>query len=171
MGGYMAFGLLRVARQRVRAVVLSGSRAAADNETARAARMAMAEEVRASGVETIVETMTARLLCPRCREEVHIADPLRGRIRRWTPEGVVAALAMIGGRPDSTGLLASITVPALVIGGTGDAMVSLEETRALAQAIPGAVVRVLEGTGHLPNIEQPQRVSALLAEFLSSTAR
>ena len=111
MGGYMIFALLRAARDRVRLVVLAGTRAAADNDAARAARMEMAEQVRNAGTEAIVETMTDRLLCPRCRGEVHIADPVRGRIRRCSAEGVVSAIDAVAGRPDSTPMLRDIRVP------------------------------------------------------------
>ncbi len=172
MGGYMAFALLRAATERVRAVVLSGTRAAADSDAARAARMEMAAQVRAGGVEAIVETMTERLLCPRCRAEVHIADPVRGRIRRCSADGVIAAIEAIAGRPDSTPMLGDIHAPTLVVCGTADVIVPIEESRAMAAAIPGARLHQFEGTAHLANLEQPMAFSALLGDFLDdATAR
>jgi 3-oxoadipate enol-lactonase len=169
MGGYMAFALLRAAAGRVRALVLCGTRAAADGDAALAARREMAEQVRASGVEPIVEPMTERLLCPRCREEVHIADPVRGRIRRCSAEGLVVAIEAIAGRPDSTPMLSAIHAPTLVVCGSADVIVPLEESRAMAAAIPGARVHELEGTAHLPNLEQPMVFTALLGDFLDAT--
>ncbi len=44
--------------------------------------------------------------------------------------------------------LASITVPTLVLHGTGDHVLSLEHGRALAAAIPGAELVVVDGMGH-----------------------
>ena len=172
MGGYMAFALLRAARDRVRAVALVGTRAAADSDNARVARMEMADQVRGGGVEAIVETMTARLLCPGCRDEVHIADPVRGRIRRCSAEGVVAAIEAIAARPDSTAGLPDIRVPTLVACGTADVIVPIEELRAMAAAISRAQLHEFEGSAHLPNLEQPGTFSALLGSFLDdATAR
>jgi 3-oxoadipate enol-lactonase len=172
MGGYIAFALLRAAPHRVRALVLTGTRAAADSDAARAARLEMAEQVRSDGTEAIVETMTERLLCPRCRVEVHIADPVRGRIRRCSTDGVIAAIEAIVGRPDSTPMLRDIHVPTLVVCGTADVIVPIEESRAMADAIPGSRLQELEGTAHLGNLEQPMAFSALLGDFLDdSTAR
>jgi pimeloyl-ACP methyl ester carboxylesterase len=168
MGGYMAFALLRAARPRVDAVVLTNTRAAADDEAARAGRAAMAEQVRAGGVEAIVEPMTKRLLCQRCGEEVHIADPVRGRIRRCTADGVTGALHAIAERPDSTPMLAGIDAPTLVVCGTADAIVPLEESRAMARAIPHAMLEEFEGAGHLANLEQPARYSAVVGAFLDA---
>jgi pimeloyl-ACP methyl ester carboxylesterase len=41
-----------------------------------------------------------------------------------------------------------------------------EQARFLA-ALPGARLKVYEGTGHCPNWEQPERVAADIKEFLS----
>lgn len=168
MGGYMCFSLLRQARSRVSAIALVNTRSAADGAEAREARAAQAAEVREHGVEAIVESMTGRLLCARCREEAHISDPVRGRIRRCTGSGVLATISAIAGRPDSTPLLATIDVPTLVVCGTADVIVPIDESRAMAAAIPGAVVEEFEGAAHLANLEQPARFSALLGDFLDA---
>ena len=168
MGGYMAFALLRAAPERVRAVVLTNTRAAADGAEARAARSAMADQIRAGGVEAIVEPMTQRLLCAACREEPHIADPVRGRIRRCTDAGVIAVLEAIASRPDSTPMLAGIRVPVMVAYGSADAIVPADEARAMAAAIPGAQSLEVEGHGHLLNLEQPQTYTAAVGHFLDS---
>lgn len=171
MGGYIAFALLRAAPARVRAVVLTNTRSAADGEAARDARQTMAGQVREGGVEAIVEPMTQRLLCSRCIEEAHIADPVRGRIRRCTTAGVIAALEAIASRPDSTPMLPDIKVPTLVACGTEDVIVPLAESRAMAAAIPGVELHEFEGAAHLANLEQPMAYSALLGRFLDEAVR
>jgi 3-oxoadipate enol-lactonase len=168
MGGYAAFALLRAARERVRAVMLAGTRASADSEAMRAARATVAEQVRADGVEAIVEPMTQNLLCARCREEVHIADPVRGRIRRWSADGVLAVLQVLAERPDSTAMLEDIDVPTLVVCGSDDVIVPIDVSRALASAIPHAELAEFAGAGHLVNLEQPQAFSRTLGDFLDA---
>jgi 3-oxoadipate enol-lactonase len=170
MGGYMCFALLRQARARVRSLVLTNTRAAADGDASRTARAQMAQEVQAGGVEAIVEPMTERLLCSWCRDEVHIADPVRGRIRRCTPGGVIASLEAITDRPDSTTMLPGVDLPTLVVCGTADVIVPLEESRAMAAAVPGAVLEEFHDSAHLANLEQPARFSAVLGDFLDAHA-
>jgi 3-oxoadipate enol-lactonase len=167
MGGYTAMELLRRAPERVRALVLADTRATADAEAMRADRLDTARRVRAEGVETIVDPMLQRLLSARGREEAHIADPVRARIRRCSPEGVAACLEAMAARPDSTDLLPYIAVPTLVLGGSEDAGSPPEVMRAMAEAIPGARHELIEGAGHLSNLEQPARFSALVAQFLA----
>jgi len=167
MGGYVAFALLRRFADRVSRLVLCDTRAGADSEQARADRLRMAEQVRAEGsVESIVEPMTARLLAPESAIEFHISDPVRGRIRRATPAGVAAAQEAMAQRPDSTALLASIRVPTLVLVGSQDTVTPPAEAEAMAAAIPGAELHVIEGAGHLSNLERSDAFNAALRAFL-----
>jgi pimeloyl-ACP methyl ester carboxylesterase len=170
MGGYTAFALLRAAGDRVRALALCGTRAAADDEAGRAARRTMIDAVHNGGIESIVEPVTARMLCSRCLEEVHIADPIRGRMRRCSTDGVVSAITAIAARPDSTPLLPGIQVPTLVVCGTADIIVPVDESRAMAAAIPGARLCEFDGAAHLPSLEQPAAFGARLGAFLDESA-
>jgi 3-oxoadipate enol-lactonase len=70
-------------------------------------------------------------------------------------------------RPDSTDLLAAITVPTLVIGAGRDPIIPLEESRTMQRAIPGATLLELPEAGHLSNLEAPGAFDAALAEFLA----
>jgi pimeloyl-ACP methyl ester carboxylesterase len=166
MGGYLAFALWRLAPQRISALVLCNTRATADAAGSRDERLAMAEQVeREQSVESIVEPMVARLLSPGAQAEAHIVDPVRGRIRRCTPAGIAFAQRAIAARPDSTALLASITVPALVIAGAKDAIIPTSEVLAIADGIPGARYVELD-CGHVSNLEVPRAVNEQIAGFL-----
>ena len=116
------------ALERVRRLVMASARASADTPEQADNRRRMAELALRDGVETVVP-MVKRLLSPPARDEPDIADPVVGRIRRCRPAGIAACQAAMASRPDSTPLLASISVPALVIHGEQDAIVSLDEAR------------------------------------------
>jgi pimeloyl-ACP methyl ester carboxylesterase len=64
--------------------------------------------------------------------------------------------------------LARVRVPALVLAGSRDAT-SLAASRELAELLPGARLEILEGAGHVANLEQPgvfnERVAAFLAQL------
>ena len=63
--------------------------------------------------------------------------------------GMVAALIESMGRADVSDLLATLPMPALVVHREQD-MIPLGDARAVADAIPGAVLRVVPGRDHLP---------------------
>jgi pimeloyl-ACP methyl ester carboxylesterase len=52
-----------------------------------------------------------------------------------------------------------ITVPTLIVHGAEDAVVSVEEARALAELLPDAELVVLAGTGHVPTMTRPSDVA------------
>jgi pimeloyl-ACP methyl ester carboxylesterase len=166
MGGYTAMAMLRRAPDRVRALVLADTRDGADTDGARADRLEMARRVRADGVEPIVEPMVQRLLSATGREEPHIADPVRSRIRHCSAEGIAACQEAMAARPDRADVLAAVRVPVLVVCGAEDAVTPPEEMRAMAGRIPGARFSVVAGAGHLSSLEQPAAFGELLAGFL-----
>lgn len=65
--------------------------------------------------------------------------------------------------------LDQIQVPTLVISGDDDQIVPVENSRRLADDIPGAKLAVIENCGHLPQEECPQAFLQAVYEFLTTT--
>ncbi|QIN81996.1 alpha/beta fold hydrolase [Rubrobacter tropicus] len=76
--------------------------------------------------------------------------------------------AKAGARFDLSGDVGHITSPTLVIHGSEDRYVPPANARALADAIPGAKLRVLEDAGHLVFIERFADVNREVVRFLKS---
>lgn len=64
--------------------------------------------------------------------------------------------------------LAELTLPTLVAWGRADRVVTLEYGRAYTAAIPGARFEVVEEAGHMPQLEQPERLAALIESFATA---
>ena len=62
--------------------------------------------------------------------------------------------------------LVEISLPTLVICGTDDRVLPVENSRYLASRIPGARFVEIEGAGHGVNIEAARRVNALIREHV-----
>jgi pimeloyl-ACP methyl ester carboxylesterase len=82
---------------------------------------------------------------------------------------IVALGRAIFSRPSLHERLGEIRCPTLVAVGRHDKPRPVHESQALATAIPGARLEIIEGAGHISSLEQPARVLALLESFLSST--
>jgi non-heme chloroperoxidase len=67
--------------------------------------------------------------------------------------------------------LASVEVPALLVWGDRDALVTRGEQDRLVETIPQARLAVYEGTGHAVHWEEPQRFAAQLAAFALTQGR
>jgi pimeloyl-ACP methyl ester carboxylesterase len=68
---------------------------------------------------------------------------------------------------DSEHRVGAIKAPTLVLSGTADAIVPVQNSRNLAQQIPGARLRLIEGGSHLFFIEQLGEFNRIVLEFLA----
>jgi 3-oxoadipate enol-lactonase len=167
MGGYVAFECLRLFPERVSALILANTRADPDSEETRETRNEMALRVAQEGVGVLVELQIGRLLSAETlQNDEELVESVRAMILDNSPEGVVAALGAMRERPDSTPLLGKIGVPTLVIGGEEDDIATPEIMGSMAAKIPGASHETIPQTGHLSNLEAPEKFNAILSEFL-----
>jgi pimeloyl-ACP methyl ester carboxylesterase len=67
--------------------------------------------------------------------------------------------------PKLKGRLHRIRIPTLVLWGTADRIASEDYGRAYAAAIPGARFTPIEGAGHFPHREQPERFAQAVLAF------
>jgi pimeloyl-ACP methyl ester carboxylesterase len=59
-----------------------------------------------------------------------------------------------------------ISAPTLLIWGESDRIVPPQYARDFQSAIPRATVAMIEGAGHIPEIEQPEKLAGVVASFL-----
>ena len=170
MGGYVAFEFLRRHRERVRALVLFDTRADADAPDVRRARDQQASLAREQGAAAIAEQMLPKMLAPGAsRSMPHVVERVRGMMLAAPVAGIAGALAAMRDRSDSSALLATLEdLPTMIVVGEQDVMTPVEMARAMASAVPGARLEVVPNAGHLPPLEAPAAVNALLADFLKS---
>jgi 3-oxoadipate enol-lactonase len=168
MGGYVALELWRRSPRRLLGLVLANTRAGADTEDGAAGRRALAERLLAEGNGFLVETPPPLL-------SEGASDGLRLRVREMIagqPAASIAAAALgMAERPDSTPDLATIDVPTLVITSDADTLIPPEVTSPMADQIPGGELAVIDGVGHLSNLEAPAKFAELLALHLERCLR
>ena len=168
MGGYIAFALWRRHAARVRSLALIDTKPAADSPEAKQGRLDNAARARAAGTSALVSALLPKLIAP------NAAPALRQRLAAMMAaipgETYARDLLAMAERPDSTPTLSSITVPALVLRGAEDALVSHAEAAAMAAAMPASRLVEIAGVGHLAPLENPSAVNEAIASFLSTQA-
>ena len=70
-------------------------------------------------------------------------------------------------RPDQQKTMRRIKLPALVIAGALDTLVSPSRQKFTADLMPFGKLHVIESAGHLPTLEDPEVVSKILEDFLN----
>src|SRR3954454_8628695 len=94
-----------------------------------------------------------------------VSDVLRATNPRGFMHGVKLGMAD-GYDPETVGR--QVTVPVLMISGNEDRVNPIDKNAAvLAKAMPKAKLEILEGVGHLPEVEAPEKVNVLLRAFFA----
>jgi 3-oxoadipate enol-lactonase len=70
--------------------------------------------------------------------------------------------------PPAIGRLSEINVPALIIIGERDSTDNQNIADLLHEGIHSSSKEIIEGAGHMVNIEKPQRFNSIVLDFLSS---
>ena len=164
MGGYAALAFWQRHREQVSGLVLANTRAGDDDAAAKMRREALARRVMAEGTGFLVESPP-----PLLSEGAPSAllDRVREIIRLQPPEAIAGASLGMQERPDFTVYLGDIDVPTLVVTSSGDRLIPPEATAPMAEQIPGAQLAVIEGAGHLSNLEAPEEFNRLLRGHLA----
>jgi len=117
--------------------------------------------------------MLPRMLAPTAAQSMpHVVERVRDMMLAAPVAGIAGALAAMRDRNDSSALIATLDdLPTMVVVGEEDALTPVDLARGMASVIPGARLEVVPGAGHLPPIEAPGAVNALLLDFLKSLPR
>jgi pimeloyl-ACP methyl ester carboxylesterase len=168
MGGYILFELLRRYPQLVRALILCDTRAEPDTPEGQHTRDEHAALAERDGLAGLADVLLPKLLGATSRaRDPSLTVRVRAMVLRQPVAGVVGALRAMRDRPDSTSGLSGIRVPTLVICGAEDTVTPPALAKTMAQRIPGARYVEVEGAGHLAPLEQPERVTEAVREFLA----
>ena len=165
MGGYVALALADLFGHRVASMVLMDTKAAPDDDGAKAGRLAMAERLVTEGRTAVAAGMAGGLLGP--------APSLEARARFLTMaesvpyETYVGALMGMRQRPDRTAVVAAFDGPVTVVSGADDGLMSGGDVaEPLAATARNGELVVIDGAGHLPPIEQPVATTDALRRHL-----
>jgi pimeloyl-ACP methyl ester carboxylesterase len=166
MGGYVTLAAWKIAPDRFAAFGMIGSQAGADTEDARQNRYKMADRVVTEGARPVAESIVPKLFAPDLPQDEPIIEQTRAIILSTKADGIIGTLKGMAARPDSTEMLAQITVPSLILSGDNDQLIPKERSLTMAEAIPNATLVTVENAGHMPMLEQPQATTMAIRNFL-----
>lgn len=164
VGGLIAQGLALRAPQRLVALVICDTAPKVGDAAGWNTRI---DTVRTQGLGAIADVVMDRWFSPYFQQQRQ--DELAGwrnLFLRSDPAGYTATCATLRDA-DLTRQIGAITVPTMVVAGEADRSTPVALVRACAEVIPGARFEVLAGVGHIPSIEKPDALAALMTDFLT----
>ncbi len=161
MGGYVAREVARRAPDRVAALVLVGTSGRADNEI-QAQRKASASARAATVFKGLSRAAILRSFA------TDDADPgLVERVRQMGDElgGEVFVRQSNVRRASDLDRLGAIVCPTLIVAADQDRLRSVAEAQELRDAIPGATMQVIAGSGHMMPMEAPDVLAPMIVDW------
>lgn len=168
MGARVALEIVRQAPECVErlALVSTGVHQPRDGEAA--ARHALLDLGRAEGAKALVDRWLPPMVAPARRDDHALIDPLRAMCVQAGVDVFAAQITALLARPPVEDLLGSIACPTLVLVGSEDGWSSPAQHRDIADAIPGAELRVIDGSGHMLPAEAPEAFVDAVRRWLAS---
>jgi pimeloyl-ACP methyl ester carboxylesterase len=165
MGGLIVMELAAAEPQRWWAFGFIATTAQPVTASETAARQASARTVEEQGMRPLAEEMSARLFGPEPGEE--LTGTIMAMMLATSPSGAAAAIRGRAERPDYRPILDSLRARSLVCAGDHDAYSTAQVTSKLASCLRDPEVVILDGVGHLPNLERPGDFNERLLSFLN----
>ena len=169
MGGYAVLAFYKLFPSRVRGLILADTRPQADTEDAKQGRAQQAQRALAEGMGPIADSMLPKLLTPETvAKRPEVVRRIMEMMMKTKPEGAAPALLGMAAREDQTELLPKVAVPTLIVVGRDDAITPVSDSEKMHSSIAGSRLVIIEGAGHVSNIEQASVFNREVSMFLSS---
>ncbi|WP_410571552.1 alpha/beta fold hydrolase [Amycolatopsis sp. cmx-4-61] len=170
MGGQIVMQLAKDHPDRVEALLLADTFAGLDTPEAKQARYDTADRITEEGMERYAEELLPKMISKQTRAtspdvEAHV----RRMMRNAPAAGAAAALRGRAERPDYTDTLKDIEVPTLFVVGSEDEFTPVGDAELIHREIGNSTLVVIEGAGHLPNLERETEFNEALSTFLTTS--
>jgi pimeloyl-ACP methyl ester carboxylesterase len=169
MGGYITLALVEKYPELVSSFGLFHSSAYADSEEKKATRRKGIEFINQHGAFEFLKTAIPNLFSPDSRTQIPGSiEKLIAAGNNFKPEALVSYYEAMMARPDRTSVLSKTAVPVLFIMGKYDVAVPVEDSLEQSHLPAKSYIHVLQQTGHMGMLEEPEKSCGFLDEFLSN---
>lgn len=170
MGGIVAMELLRRAPERITRLALMDTSPLAETPQDAAVREPQIVAARSGRLRDVMhEVMKPGCLAPGPHQRP-VLDLVMDMADVLGPEVFVRQSRALQRRRDQQGTLSKIKVPTLVLCGAHDTLCPVKRHEVMADLIPYAELRLMQNSGHLPTLEEPEATTHALRRWLSQPA-
>lgn len=167
MGGYVAMEIMRQAPERVSKLALMNTNARADREDQSERRRFLIEMTRKRGFKKVPHLLYPGFVHELREEDEDLRAIVVDMANDTGPEAFIRQQTALINRIDSRPSLGDIRCPTLVLVGEGDRLTPVPVSEEIHGHIPGSELVIVEGCGHLSPLEEPDKVTRVLRDFLN----
>ncbi|GAB3497669.1 alpha/beta hydrolase [Spirosoma knui] len=169
MGGYIALAFAEQYPELVEGLCLFHSTVSADDEAKKEQRRQVIDKLAAEGSRAFLQTAITNMFAPDNRTKM--ADTVTTLIDRYSDlpsEALSAGVQAMLLRPDRTHVLQHATFPVMIVAGQHDQIIPIEKNRRLAEILSQASLVVLNESGHLGMVEEPEATLQAIQSFVAN---
>ncbi len=168
MGGMVNLRLALTHPEDVRSLALLDTSAEEEEAERRPQYEGLAAAARARGAESVVDAVVPFFFSPGFMQpNPEPVAAFRQQFIDSNVDGIEQATKAVTRRTSVLDGLPRINLPTLVIVGSEDIATTPDKAQHIAEGISGARLETIAGSGHMTPLEQPERISQLLSEFLT----
>jgi pimeloyl-ACP methyl ester carboxylesterase len=164
MGGLVAMELVTRRPERWWALGLVATTAEPTTAHERSVRLERADQIERDGMKVLIEYMHGGLYGSRATPAIR--ESVDAMMARAPATGAASALRGRAERPDYRARLAAVDLPAFVCTGSDDPWSDAAVTAEIVAHLRHPETLLLEGVGHLPNLEAEEPFNSALIDFL-----
>jgi len=167
MGGYICMEIMREAPGRVGRLALLDTNARPDSEEQSDRRRFLIELTRKKDFKKVPHLLYPGFVHEKREDDETLKSIVVDMAMETGPEAFIRQQTALINRIDARPRLREISCPSLVLVGDGDRLTPPEISREIHHNIPGSEFRLIEGSGHLSTLEEPDKVTAALRDFIN----
>jgi 3-oxoadipate enol-lactonase len=167
IGGMVALRAAITAPDRVSGLILLATHAGSETAFNNIKYKAIASAARIVGTRPLMPQVARMLFSPYTREtKPQLVEEWKGRFSSVALVTILRTLTALCERDSIVRKLGQIVIPALVVVGEVDQRLPPAYSREITAGLPHARLVVIERSGHLPTLEQPEAVTSAMLSYL-----
>ncbi|MDP2355550.1 MAG: alpha/beta hydrolase [Beijerinckiaceae bacterium] len=167
MGGRVAFRLASIAMDRIERFCAFDTGVIPASEAELPKRQALVDIANRDGMAALAAAWLPPMLHETRRNDIAFTAPLTEMVMRFSPLDHEKQIRALINRPDMRPVLAQIKCPTLIACGRQDGFSPPADHEAIAAAISGARLEIVENSGHFLPVEQPDALNKALLQWLA----
>jgi len=170
MGGQIIMEIFRQAPQRVKSLIFADTFAGLDTPEAKEARNNAATKLENEGMVGYADEVISKMIAPaHVKSQPEVAEHVLKMMKATLPLGAATAMRARSERIDYLNIvLPEIDVPTLVIVGREDEFTPVAKAEELQSHLQNCKLVIIDDSGHMPNLEQPEEFNKAVLDFLDS---
>lgn len=172
MGGQIALEMYRWSPALFESIVLADTDARAEDEKGYQNRLQLSAKLLKDGMDKFTDERIKSFMCANTfGKKPDVVHHVETMMKTTNPKGSAAVQRGRAERLDYSPLLEAIDFPTLIIVGDQDEFTPLASARYMHERIKNSRLAVIESSGHIANMEQPEIFNSILRDFYSDMSK